>query len=102
MRVPLSFIIDDSTCLVNMGRFCMPQFAAAWPDRRGLQEALEDLAGRDPRRVSARVRPMVCRAQGVKGKYSVVPYPACVGWLDRELPGWSAENCSTACSWCAN
>jgi pimeloyl-ACP methyl ester carboxylesterase len=26
---------------------------------------------------------------GVKGKYSVVPYPACVGWLDRELPGWS-------------
>jgi hypothetical protein len=30
-----------------------------------------------------------CAAQGVKGKYSVVPYPACVGWLDRELPGWS-------------
>mgnify|MGYP007134107817 CR=1 FL=1 len=27
--------------------------------------------------------------QGVKGKYSIVPYPACVGWLDRELPGWS-------------
>src|SRR5262249_39097968 len=26
---------------------------------------------------------------GVKGKYSVIPYPACVGWLDRELPGWS-------------
>ncbi|MEM7558584.1 MAG: hypothetical protein AAF394_05640, partial [Planctomycetota bacterium] len=26
-RVPLSFIIDDSTCLVNMGKFCMPQFA---------------------------------------------------------------------------
>ena len=25
---PLSFIIDDSTCLVNMGHFCMPQFAA--------------------------------------------------------------------------
>ena len=30
MRVPLSFIIDDSTSLVNMGRFCMPQFATAW------------------------------------------------------------------------
>ena len=30
-RVPLGFIIDDSTCLVNMGKFCMPQFAAAWP-----------------------------------------------------------------------
>src|SRR5947209_3378345 len=31
-RVPLSFIIDDSTCLVNMGHYCMPQFAAAWPN----------------------------------------------------------------------
>jgi len=30
-RVPLGFIIDDSTCLVNMGKFCMPQFATAWP-----------------------------------------------------------------------
>ena len=29
-----------------------------------------------------------CAAHGVKGKYSIVPYPACVGWLDRELPGW--------------
>ncbi|HAV64268.1 MAG TPA: hypothetical protein DCY13_18115, partial [Verrucomicrobiales bacterium] len=24
-----------------------------------------------------------------KGKYSIVPYPACVGRLDREVPGWS-------------
>jgi len=32
-RVPLSFFIDDSTCLVNMGHFCMPQFAEAWPSR---------------------------------------------------------------------
>lgn len=30
-----------------------------------------------------------CRGQGVKGKYSVVPYPACVGWVDRFIPGWS-------------
>ena len=32
-----------------------------------------------------------CAEHGVKGKYSVVPYPACVGWLDRELPGWSRQ-----------
>ena len=25
-RVPLSFVIDDSTCLVNMGHFCTPQW----------------------------------------------------------------------------
>jgi hypothetical protein len=30
-----------------------------------------------------------CAGQGVKGKYSVVPYPACVGRLDRTLPGWT-------------
>jgi hypothetical protein len=30
-----------------------------------------------------------CHEHGVKGKYSIVPYPACVGWLDRDLPGWS-------------
>ena len=29
-RVPLSFIIDDSTCLVNLNRFAIPQFAAAF------------------------------------------------------------------------
>jgi len=32
-RVPLSFIIDDSTCLVNMAHFGIPHFATAWPDR---------------------------------------------------------------------
>jgi hypothetical protein len=37
-RVPTSFIIDDSTCLVNMGHFCMPQFAAAYPDRKDYQK----------------------------------------------------------------
>ncbi|MDE0816774.1 MAG: hypothetical protein OSA92_03890, partial [Pirellulaceae bacterium] len=33
LRVPLSFVVDDSTCLVNMGHYCMPQFATAWPER---------------------------------------------------------------------
>jgi hypothetical protein len=27
----------------------------------------------------------------MRGKYSIVPYPACVGRLDRELPGWAPE-----------
>ena len=30
-----------------------------------------------------------CAEHGVKGKYRIVPYPACVGRLDRELPGWT-------------
>ena len=34
---------------------------------------------------------MVRRARGIKGKYSLIPHPACVGWLDRDLPGWSKQ-----------
>src|SRR5437773_9189930 len=32
-RVPISFIIDDSTCLVNLNRFAIPQFDAAWGEK---------------------------------------------------------------------
>jgi hypothetical protein len=90
MRVPMSFIIDDSTCLVNMGRFCMPQFATAWPNRDAYRKPWRSWPFEIP---DAFVREFGewCAAQGVKGKYSVVPYPACVGWLDRELPGWSRK-----------
>ncbi len=87
-RVPLSFIIDDSTCLVNMGHFCMPQFAEAWPNRDIYKKPWKSWPREIP---DAFVREFGewCAAHGVKGKYSVVPFPCCVGWLDRELPGWS-------------
>src|SRR3974390_1042724 len=32
-RVPVSLIIDDSTCLVNLAHFAIPQFAEVFPDR---------------------------------------------------------------------
>ena len=89
-RVPLSFIIDDSTCLVNMGHFCTPQFAAAWPDREEYKKSWREW----PREIPDRfVRDFGewCSEKGVRGKYSIVPNPACVGWLDRELPGWSRK-----------
>ncbi len=87
-RVPLSFIIDDSTCLANMGHFCMPQFAQAWPERDIYQKPWKTWPREIP---DAFVRDfgLWCADHGVKGKYSIVPNPACVGWLDRELPGWS-------------
>ena len=86
-RKPVSLIIDDSTCLVNLNKFAVPQFAEArgeseysqpwreWPD-----EIPDDF-----------VREFMdwCGEAGVRGKYSIVPYPACVGRLDRLLPGWS-------------
>lgn len=92
-RVPLSFIIDDSTCLVNMGHFCMPQFAAAWPDRKEYDQPWRSWPREIP---DAFVRQFGewCAEKGVKGKYSIVPNPACVGWLDRELPGWSRKELS--------
>ncbi len=94
-RVPLSFIIDDSTCLVNMGKFCMPQFQATYPDREEYRKPWRDWPDEIP---DAFVREFGswCAEQGVKGKYSVVPYPACVGWLDRDLPGWSRQELSAS------
>jgi hypothetical protein len=87
-RVPVSLIIDDSTCLVNMAHFGIPHFGTAWPERykqdwRSLPREIPDSF--------VRKFGQWCREHGVKGKYSIVPYPACVGWLDRCLPGWSQK-----------
>jgi hypothetical protein len=85
-RVPVSLIIDDSTCLVNLAHFCIPQFAEVFPDR--YKQPWKTLPREIP---DAFVRKFGewCHEHGVKGKYSVIPNPACVGWLDRDVPGWS-------------
>lgn len=87
-RVPMSLLVDDSTCLVNLAHFCIPQFAHINPkaytqDWRKLPREIPD----------AFVRTFAewCRENGVKGKYSMIPYPACVGWIDREIPGWTRK-----------
>ncbi len=84
-RVPVGLIVDDSTCLVNLAHFGIPHFAEVYPDRyrqdwRRLPREIPD----------SFVRTFAdwCRDRGVKGKYSIVPYPACVGWVDRDMPGW--------------
>lgn len=89
-RVPVSLIIDDATCLVNMAHFGMPQFAQSWPDRKDYQKPWNTW----PREIPdsfVRKFGQWSAEHGVKGKYSIVPYPACVGWLDRYLPGWSYQ-----------
>jgi len=85
-RVPVSLIIDDSTCLVNLAHFCIPHFAEVFPDR--YQQRWQDLPREIP---DSFVREFGewCAERGVRGKYSIVPYPACVGWVDRDIPGWS-------------
>ncbi len=87
-RVPVSLIIDDSTCLANLAHFCIPQFAEVFPD-----QYLQDWRSlpRDIPDSFVREFGEWCAERGVKGKYSIVPYPACVGWVDRELPGWTRK-----------
>ncbi|MFO0908865.1 MAG: twin-arginine translocation signal domain-containing protein [Isosphaeraceae bacterium] len=87
-RVPVSLIIDDSTCLVNLAHFAIPQFAQVFPTqyRQDWQALPREIPDRFVRKFAD-----WCRERGIKGKYSIVPYPACVGWLDRDLPGWSRQ-----------
>ena len=88
-RVPLSLIIDDSTCLVNLNKFAAPQFNYVWEGQRQ-PDPWETWPNEIP---DDFVRKFIdwCGENDVKGKYSVVPYPACVGRLDRILPGWPWE-----------
>ena len=87
-RIPVSLIIDDSTCLVNLAHFGIPQFHETFPDR--YPQPWRELPREIP---DSFVRSFAewCHDHGVKGKYSIVPYPACVGWMDRYLPGWSHQ-----------
>lgn len=87
-RVPVGLIIDDSTCLVNLAYFGIPQFAEVFP-----KEYLQPWKTLPREIPDSFVRKFAewCHEHGVKGKYSLVPYPACVGWLDRDIPGWSQK-----------
>jgi hypothetical protein len=85
-RVPVSLIIDDSTCLVNLAHFGIPQFAEVFPDNykqdwRKLPCEIPDSFVREFGEWS--------HENGLKGKYSIVPYPACTGWVNRFIPGWT-------------
>lgn len=88
-RVPLSFIIDDSTCLVNLNRFAVPQFNTAHGATHSAQ-AWRDWPVEIPDDFVRKFGEWSAE-NGVKGKYSIVPYPACVGRVDRVLPGWTEK-----------
>lgn len=88
-RVPVGIIIDDSACLVNLNRFAMPQFNEAWNGNnktyhRNWREWPVEIPDSFVRKFGE-----WAAHNGVKGKYSIVPYPACVGRLDLETPGWT-------------
>ena len=88
-RTPVSLIIDDSTCLVNLNRFAFPQFASVGKDQWGRVD-WRSMPHEIPDDFVRRFGEWAAE-NGVKGKYSIVPYPALVGRLDRELPGWTPQ-----------
>lgn len=78
-RVPLSFIIDDSTCLVNMGAYCMPQFNSAWPQNPIYWRKWQDWPRGNPRQFCPRVRRVLHRARCSR---QIQPGAhACMCWL---------------------
>lgn len=85
-RTPVGLIIDDSTCLVNLAHFGIPQFQEVFPNeyRMPWRELPREIPDAFVRKFGE-----WCSEHGVKGKYSQVPYPACVGRLDDEMPGWT-------------
>jgi hypothetical protein len=90
-RVPVGLIIDDSTCLVNLNRFAMPQFDETFA---GANASYHQPWREWPHEIPDRfVRKFAewAATNGVRGKWSVVPFPACVGRLDRQVPGWSVR-----------
>jgi hypothetical protein len=87
-RVPVGLIIDDSTCLVNLAHFGIPQFHEVFPNE--YNQPWKTLPREIPDSFVRRFFEW-CASKGIKGKYSLIPYPACVGWLDRDLPGWSKQ-----------
>ncbi len=87
-RPPVALIIDDSTCLVNMAYFGIPQFKETFPEQynqdwRRLPREIPDSFVREFGEWS--------HENGVRGKYSIVPYPACTGWVNRFIPGWTEK-----------
>jgi len=87
-RVPVSFIIDDSTALVNMAYYGIPQFKEVFPNQ--YQQDWRNLPREIP---DSFVNEFIgwCDDHGIKGKYSMVPFPACTGWLHRFIPGWTKQ-----------
>lgn len=80
-RVPLSLIIDDSTVLVNLNYFFMRDRNPIDGERR----RWEDVPVVHPESFTREFAEW-CAAQGVKGKFSVVPCPAGLGRIDEPLP----------------
>jgi len=80
-RVPLSLIIDDSTVLVNLNYFWMRDRNPVDGENRRWQ----DVPVVHPESFTREFAEF-CLAEGVRGKFSIVPVPAALGRVDEPLP----------------
>lgn len=96
LRTPLSLIVDDSCPVINKAWF----WIQARHDWRVKTKPKEPPSGWELRYdkldVMARTIPAAfaekwgnwCGEQGIKGKYSMIPFPAGVGRIDQGFPGF--------------
>ncbi len=83
-KVPLSLIIDDSTVLINLNYFWMRERNPV----DGQNRRWEDVPVVHPE-FFTREFAEFCLENGVRGKFTIVPYPAAVARVDRPLPLFS-------------
>lgn len=95
LRTPLALIVDDSCPVINLTYFWIKQ-RHAWKERHqpgvlperweGDFEKVRDFPTIPP---SFAMRwGEWCGEQGIKGKFSMIPFPAGVGRVDRGFPGF--------------
>ena len=96
LRTPLALIVDDSCPVINLNHFWIKQ-RHAWLARnqphKPFQAGDGDITKLDrvPETIPAAfVRKWGdwCSEQGIKGKFSMVPYPAGIARIDQGFPGY--------------
>lgn len=99
LRTPLSLIIDDSCPVINKAYYWIQQ-RHDWRLRHEPHtppsgwEVHYDKLGRMPNAIPAAFAAewgQWCGAQGIRGKYSMVPFPAGVGRIDQGFPGFPPQ-----------
>ncbi len=102
LRTPLSLIIDDSCPVINKAWYWIQQ-RHEWrlkhhPDSPPLGwEIHYDKLPQMPKTVTASFAAKWgewCGEQGIRGKFSLIPFPAGVGRIDRGFPGFPERDLS--------
>jgi len=100
LRTPLSLIIDDSCPVINMAYYWIQEHhdwrVRLHPDTQPSGwETHYDKLGVMPKAIPADFAARWgewCGEQGIRGKFSMVPFPAGVGRIDRGFPDFPERN----------